>query len=194
MDAATDSGFQDFDVFVLSPAADAEALKRQLAKSSPKFWLVPSQNPRATYRVLWYNFPWGKQVKVDIIVPGTMGHPIFPPSEIIYIDNLPVAPLSFMLAMKLQAWSQRRASGQQRFIAKIPKDRQDITALLAIAKRENSRIFPQDMGNGGGEIIHPYLPSSLIEATKIRLQEYGRHYPSLRRDWEYQGFPVEPDS
>lgn len=160
-----------------------------MVEHNQRLSLVRSKKKGATYKILWYRLPSGKQLKVDILFPGAMDLPIFPTSEIVFIDGLPVAPLSLMLVTKLQAWSQRRASGVARYLAKIPTDRKDVTTLLHIAKRDQSKILPRKKRSAGRS--HAYIPQSLIYDTEIRVAEFVRQYPWLRRSWAFQGFPVE---
>jgi hypothetical protein len=68
---------QDIDIVVLDGGLAPERIKSHLVSVNPSFFLVPSTNPRNTYKVLWYNLSAASSYlrashacKVDILVPG----------------------------------------------------------------------------------------------------------------------------
>jgi len=191
----------DLDVFILSTSWSQEHLKRRVVALNPRFFLVDARNPMATYKVLWYRVSQGTtpsrlassslfrthsswsdvQIKVDLLIPGTMDIPLFPASKITWNAGLPAAPLVLVLLLKLQAWSQHRASIESRFREKQYMDHNDIKMLLSVAHSKGVRILPQATSEA-------YLPQEFIVNSVARVAEHGRVYPGSKNDWARLGF------
>lgn len=65
-----------------------EELKDFLIAYDSRFYLVPSKDPYATYRVLWFKLYTYKDrhldCKVDLLLPGVMNIPSIAPNRIHY--------------------------------------------------------------------------------------------------------------
>src|SRR5258706_6479536 len=167
---------QDLDILILNAPYGQETIKRMLTSANPAFYTVASKTIGATYRVLWYN-PRGSSlflrtdsVKVDILLPGIMDIPSFS-ADYISTNNsrqLPAAPFSIVLLLKLQAWSQHRAAFKAYLNSKQYTDASDLEIIVPLAAANGVRI---------SEAV---LPSSFVEAAKHRVLEYVRNYPSSR--------------
>jgi hypothetical protein len=169
---------QDIDILCLSNFWSQESLKHALVRRNSKFYLVPSRDPTATYQVLWYRHTFSR-IKVDILLPGVMNIPSISPSQIVQRNGLPVAPLSMVFLLKLQAWSQHRASTVSRFVMKQYTDKDDIVRLLPILAQHN--IKPDEDRR---------LPSSFRVAAASRVQAFVRHHPTSREAWDRIGYQV----
>jgi hypothetical protein len=161
-----------------------EDLKRILAAEDDDFRLIPSKNPRNTYKIVWCNVPgsWAKKCKVDILVPGIMNIPAIPDRDIIWFDNraFPSIPLLPLLLLKLQGWDDHRNASFRRpdLIIKQYVDVGDINALLLIAQVKG---------------VHrtdgvPTLPSSFLHAADLRVRQYVQYFPSSANHWRAIGF------
>lgn len=186
-----------------------EDLKRRLVALNPHFYLVDSRTPGATYKVLWYrvsgaqsptpsnypstsmwrsNFSISRQevkIKVDILLPGVMDIPLFPTNKIVHKMGLPAAPLDLLILLKLQAWSQHRASLETRFREKQYVDHRDLQEMLPIAHRQKIRVALQPPADS-------YLSPTFISNTMIRVREHVAMYPRCAEDWARIGFDVQP--
>ena len=170
---------QDVDILCLTDSWDQESLKRALVQRNSNFFLIPARDPLATYKVLWYRGALNSRIKVDILLPGVMNIPAISPSLIVRRDGLPVAPLSLVFLLKLQAWSQHGASSELRFRLKQPMDRVDIQHLLSILERD--RVKPGEDAS---------LPASFRRAAVVRVQEYARKHPDSVERWRRLGYKV----
>jgi hypothetical protein len=170
---------QDVDILCLTNDWDQESLKRTLVRRNSNFFLVPSRDPLATYQVLWYRGALNSRIKVDILLPGVMNIPAISPSRIVHRERLPVAPLSLVFLLKLQAWSQHGASSETRFRLKQPMDEADIRQLLPILERDG--IKPDEDVS---------LPASFRRAAAERVQEYVRRCPNSVVTWRRIGYKV----
>jgi len=78
-----------------------------------------------------------RKVKVDILVPPTdLGIPRILSRDVVYIEGIPVMPLFGLLVMKIQGWSDHRASSRSDFRGKVEEDETDVYALLDQAVME----------------------------------------------------------
>lgn len=203
---------QDLDIFVLSRSYDQEDLKRTIVANNSKFYLLRAKTPGATYKVLWYRFPpvipqpssyssYGnriggrnvvssstKFIKVDILLPGAMDIPIFHRSLITYERqgnyNLPCAPWKLVILLKLQGWSQRRASSVDHYLDKVPMDHDDLVSLLSIAQMRGIKILPLTEDDS-------YMPDDFVENARIRVREHLIAHPEHREDWKELGYDVD---
>lgn len=177
---------QDLDILILNAPYDQETIKRMLTVANPAFYTVASKTIGATYRVLWYNprgwslTPRFDSIKVDILLPGIMDIPSFSANHINTNNSrqLPAAPFSIVLLLKLQAWSQHRAAFKTYLNIKQYTDASDLEVLVPLA------------ATNGVRISEAVLPSSFVEAAKDRVLEYVRHCPSSRTisQWKTIGF------
>ncbi|KAH9970077.1 hypothetical protein BJV74DRAFT_867511 [Russula compacta] len=83
-------------------------------------------------------------VKVDILVPPTLGLPEVYPNDVDFIEGIPVMPLFDLLVMKLQGWWDHRTSTRTDFRAKAPADVRDVLALLDRAETVNVSYDDQE--------------------------------------------------
>lgn len=198
---------QDLDVLILSPKQDPDIIKRQIAAYDPSFEVISSTKDAQTSRpVLWYNFASSpassqtgirptertkdkklrKRIKVDILVPGIMRIPSFPPTLVEEgEDQLPLAPLKLLLLLKVQAWSNHRASEAAQYTNKLVQDRADLQALMTIAKQRGLVILPK-------ENHESYLSKLLIDRARSEVQEYVNMHAESREEWASLGFDVAP--
>ncbi|KAG8681033.1 hypothetical protein FRC08_015883 [Ceratobasidium sp. 394] len=104
---------KDVDLIVLDDdEVSQEEHKEFLVRSDRQFYMVPSRNPEATYRVLWYRTARGSRVKVDVLHPGVMFIPTFNASDITWagmtIDSLTspgISPnISRTLTISMTCW------------------------------------------------------------------------------------------
>jgi len=195
----------DLDIFVLSSVWSQEQLKQRLVELNPRFYLVNARNPMATYKVLWYRVSMAQpssslanlssyrtfsytsrsevKIKVDILLPGAMGIPLFPTEKIIWNAGLPTAPFILVLLLKLQGWFQHRHSTEFRFREKQFTDHQDLQALLGIACSKSVRILPQARSEA-------YLSQDFLVNSLARVAEHIQIHPSCKNDWARLGFGV----
>lgn len=72
-----------------------------------RYYLEPSRKRGATHQILYCRLPgWkidpGRRVKVDILVPPTLGLPDIADTDAVLINNIPVMPIFDLLVMKTQ--------------------------------------------------------------------------------------------
>lgn len=174
---------------------DREVIKSRLATANRSFFLGKSKNPEATYRIVWYKAKDKTKIKVDILTPGVMDIPSFPASQIERLKStldasfhgtvrgLPVAPLSVVLLLKLQAWSDHYNNPEWYFKKQARKDKKDLQYMVPLAAEKG---------------ITPTTDSSLntefLDAAQKRVLEYFKWNPSCssRHGWRKMGFHV-PD-
>ena len=173
---------QDLDILCLTSTYSQESLKDELVRLNPRFYTVASRNPKATYRVLWYHLiETDSCLKVDLLVPGTLDIPEVPLSEIDYtnIYELPCAPMSHLLLLKLQGWIHHGEALAIQYRRKLPQDEEDINGMLKIARRKG--LKPR---------TETYLPQSFLSVAEARVKEYVMSCPNSKEDWAALGFEV----
>ncbi|KZV75030.1 hypothetical protein PENSPDRAFT_731971 [Peniophora sp. CONT] len=175
----------DIDLVVMTVTHTQEDLKRILASEDPNFSLVPSSNPRNTYKVVWYTVPGSyTRVKVDVLLPGVMNIPTITKERFVWFSNntLPSMPLLPLLLLKLQAWDDHRTASLRRMDLREKQhvDVADINVLLPIAKKAGVH---RSEGN--------HLPSSFLDAADRRVRSYVVAYPTSKAHWKALGFVVE---
>lgn len=181
---------QDVDLVVLTNNYDQEELKQLLVDGDGDFYLVPSQNPSATYSILWCRLPSytsGRRgrgraqrgCKVDILVPGVLNIPNVPRRRIKMISGLPVMPLIPLLLLKLQGWSDHRDSRRADMQEKQYVDAEDIQELLEIAVERGQQVWQDNLS---------WMPRSLVWDSEVRVEEFREEYPESMMDWEAIGF------
>ncbi|KAI0356749.1 hypothetical protein OH77DRAFT_163095 [Trametes cingulata] len=176
----------DVDLVVLSNQYTQESLKEILVRENKQFVLVRSRNPRATYRVLWYRILGTyARCKVDILIPGILNVPMVPEEHIVISKAphyLPVMPLIPQLLLKLQGWSDHRASPRSDMQFKQYLDVRDIDALLEIVCNKKLRIDDEDVR---------WVPESMIEDARSTLRRYVLFASTGSvRKWRAIGFDV----
>ena len=135
---------KDVDIIVMTTTYSTEDLKT-FVSATPGFYLRPSQRPGQTYKILFYKLKptmWAnrRSCKVDILVPGIMNIPHVPPEQIVWVNRLPVLPLIVLLLLKLQGWSDHRASTRSDYQQKQYVDIRDLSQLVVTAAREGVRL------------------------------------------------------
>ena len=156
---------------------DTEYLKALLAKGQPKtFYLHAARTPGATYKVLFARLrpllSMKRFCKVDVLIPGVLNIPHIDNFRILRIDGLPVMPLLPLLLLKLQGWSDHRASTRLDMQQKQYVDIRDINQLLQIVveKKEDVRRatwLPQTFVAAGQEMLSRYL--AIVRPASMQL-------------------------
>lgn len=190
---------KDLDILIVNTGDDQETIKRNISYRNSSFYLIPSKKVGQTYKVLWYDkYRSGyisptrasaTSIKVDILLPGIMDIPSFDKRYIARVSHpsrsvtLPTAPLSLVLLLKLQAWSQHRAALEYYYSKEQYKDQRDLDSLVPIA---------------AGKGIQPkndvFLSAEFIIKAETRIKEFlGMYKESLTRSgWSTMGFTVPP--
>ncbi|KAH9984111.1 hypothetical protein BJV77DRAFT_934584, partial [Russula vinacea] len=124
----------DVDI-VVSGQFGAEYIKSVIEQTDNRYYLVKSRIPGATYKKLHCRLPgWktdkGRCVKVDILVPPTLGLPNITESDIYLIGDIPVMSIFDLLVMRTQGWWDHRNSPRRDFQDKVNDDASDILTLL----------------------------------------------------------------
>jgi hypothetical protein len=122
-----------------------------------------------------------RRIKVDIVVPPTLGLPRVKDSETILINDIPVMPIFDLLVMKTQGWWDHRTSLRVDSEAKESADLSDIFALLERAKEEKVSYVDE-----AGEDRHSQEFMDHVRTLVSRfVSVYGRH-----EQWRALQFPV----
>ncbi|TBU47728.1 hypothetical protein BD309DRAFT_951274 [Dichomitus squalens] len=178
----------DVDIVVLSNAYSQETLKEILVRDDSHFYLVGSKNRRATYRVLWYSLSNSSfhrpslDCKVDILIPGILGIPMVPAERVHTIAGLPVMPMIPQLLLKVQGWSDHRASHRSDMQQKQYVDIGDIDELLAIAVAEGADVRAPEC---------KWLPGSMTGVASTRIWSYTlRGSAKSKGQWKQLGFEI----
>jgi hypothetical protein len=162
-----------------------EELKAIVA-SAPEFYLRPSQKPGETYKVLFYRLQpnmWTtrRSCKVDILVPGIMNIPHIPRERIVWINSQPVIPLLVLLLLKLQGWSDHRASTRSDMQQKQYVDIRDINQLVVVAADKEEHL----------DKVSSWVPESFIVRGREHFALFLRIVrPSQTLYWKEIGFDV----
>jgi hypothetical protein len=174
----------DIDIVVLN-GSDAEDIKAYLHGANDRFSLVDSDNPRNTYKKLYYNISWrtGLQCKVDILTPGPEGGlniPKIPIRHVKYMGDpgIPVMPFLPLLILKVQGWYDHRRAARQDLRQKVPQDVQDITELLSMADRSD-RLRHFD-----------WLDDGFIELAYTIIEDFCKKKPGSVASWNFLEFEV----
>ena len=120
-------------------------------------------------------------MKVDILVPPTLGLPEIRSYDVVHIDRIPVMPLFDLLIMKTQGWLDHRNSSRADFRAKESADVADIYALLDRADTENLS-YDDEIDSGRHE-------EDFIDNALYLVRRFAPLYRAHRR-WRRLGFPV----
>ena len=164
---------------VMTSTYGQETLKNFLTQKDSAFYTRPAKSPGATYRVLFYKLlGYHRFCKVDVLVPGTMDIPLIASHRILRINDIPVMPIIALLLLKLQGWSDHRASTRLDMQEKQYVDIRDINQLLQ---------FAVDRGESVQQAT--WLPESFVEAGQERLNKYlTTTRPVSASSWSDIGF------
>lgn len=181
----------DVDLIVLTNTIEQEQIKRLLVSTDNDFFLVPSTNPRANYRVLWYNLdPWdacdgrATRCKVDVLVPGVLSIPNIPPRLICFEQthpDIPLTPFFTLLLLKLRGWWDHLTDHREYMWEKVPFDERDIEELLELAVEEYEVHLQKER----------WLPMWLIEESEERARYFVIHCPDTTDAWSEIGFDLD---
>jgi hypothetical protein len=183
---------QDIDIVVSEDpedpyeSLDPEDIKEQIVLADSRYYLEQSRKRGATYQILYCRLPgWSTDpercVKVDILVPPTLGLPTITDSDIFLIDNIPVMPIFDLLVMKTQGWWDHRNSPRTDFQRKEDNDISDVIALLESAREEEVSYVDE-----AEEDRHSRAFMGHARALANRfIRAYG-----MRREWRALHFPV----
>lgn len=162
---------------------DAEYIKETIVEADDRYFLIPSRQHGATHRKLFCRLPgWHTDrrcVKVDILVPPTLGLPEIYSYDMDLIEGIPVMPLFDLLVMKLQGWWDHRTSTRTDFRAKAPADVGDVLALLDRAETENVSYLDQGYSH----------EEEFMDRAEILVHRFVKVYRGRMR-WRGLGFPV----
>jgi len=175
------------DVDIVVSAEDlgltAEPIKKLIAEEDDRYFLEPSRQRGATHQILYCRLPgWrtdGRRVKVDILVPPTLGLPEVRFYDTVSINDIPVMPLFDLLVMKTQGWRDHRISPRPDFRAKQNDDVDDINALLDSADTENLSYDDE---------IYRH-EQEFIDKALVLVRRFVRVHRG-REQWRRLGFPV----
>lgn len=158
-----------------------EAVKRLIASADATFYLVPSTNPRNTYKILWHRYPSssrpGLAIKVDVLIPPTMNIPFVEPALIINRHKLPIMPLIPQLLLKLQCWDDHRLSRYADKRLKQYTDAGDVKELLKVAMRKGTTVTSET-----------WLSVMFKSQGEWRVKSFVREYPETRDSWSRVGY------
>jgi hypothetical protein len=120
---------------------DPEEIKETIVDVDDRYCLKRSRQRGATHQILYCRLPGWKtdhrlRVKVDILVPPTLGLPEISDMNAILINDISVMPIFDLLEMKMQGWWDHRTSHRSDFHAKESNDILDIFALLERAREK----------------------------------------------------------
>ncbi|THH17233.1 hypothetical protein EW146_g3536 [Bondarzewia mesenterica] len=170
---------QDIDVVIMTTTHTQEEIKRLIVAHDSSYSLVPANNWRNSYKVLWHGSLGGTRCKVDILVPPTLNIPLLSESHIALESDVPVMPLFELVLLKLQGWQDHRFASRHRpdLLAKQHVDVKDINELLVMAANRNVR---REDGR--------WLSPGFIGSSEMRVRTYVRRFPDSRSAWERLGF------
>ncbi|KAF8876858.1 hypothetical protein BD779DRAFT_1415429, partial [Infundibulicybe gibba] len=178
----------DVDLLILQEGMDQEHIKAFLVAGDPAhFFLKPSKDPEATYRVLHYRLGDSMYTaakgtcKVDILVPGILHLPYVDPHRLTWVNNVPLIPFSLLLLQKLQGWDDHRHAEEVFKRVRQEIDVADIRALLSL-----EYIVPL-------RFTRPWLDTTLFseefrELSVARVKDLCAAFPDLAKDWTLLGF------
>ena len=180
---------QDIDIVVSEDPNehfDPEWIKAMIRRADYRYFLKPSTQHGAKYRILYCRLPgWAtdhkRRVKLDILVPPTLGLPKIRASEAIPINGIPVMPVFDLLIMRTQGWWEHRISSRDDFKNKVKNDVYEIFALLKCARKEGvSYVNEVNKRRHSREFI--YNARALVNSF---VHVHGRH-----QRWKTLQFPV----
>jgi hypothetical protein len=183
---------QDIDLIVsedsngIRKELGSEEIKETIVGADGRYFLEPYRRRGATHHILYCRLPgWEtdaeRSIKLDIVVPPTLGLPKIKESEAILINGIPVMPIFDLLVMKTQGWWDHRTSLRVDSEAKESADLSDICALLERAKEEKvSYVDEADEDRHSQEFM-----DHVRTLVSIFVSVYDRH-----EQWRALQFPV----
>lgn len=174
----------DVDIVVMTNLYTTEYIKNMISRN-PGFYLRPSKKPGETYKVLYYRLQPNllydrRSCKVDILIPGIMNIPHISSDRLVWKNTLPVLPILVLLLLKLQGWSDHRASTRSDMQQKQYVDIRDINQLVATAARSGEHISQAF-----------WLPDTFLARGREHLSMYLRIVrPAVTTPWIEIGFDV----
>jgi hypothetical protein len=157
---------------------DAEKIKEAIVGADNRYFLEKSRKVGATHHILYFRLSEaGRRVKVDILVPPSLGLP--KPTMIYLISDFRVMPIFDLLIMKTQGWWDHSTSHRADFRAKGMVDVSDILPLLERAKTE--KVSYVDEANTHSQEFIGHALTLVSRFVRI----YGRH-----QQWRALQFPV----
>lgn len=180
---------------VCTPLAQEEVKKRVAAHNS-RVHLVPSKTPGMNYKVLRYGSEASdspdaglpaKLIKVDVLVAEeNLCVPAIPAARVFRLGEWPLAPLAFLLLLRLQGWSDHRAAELDHHREKTAVDVADLCMHLVPFCLASSFA-------GGGtlwEEAQRYLPEDFLALSRERADTFVAEHPWAYGDWTELGFPL----
>ena len=176
-------------MIVLTQDWDPEDIK-DLLGSAPEFHLVPSTNPKNTYRVLWFSLLTtsntqtdAPRCKVDILTPGLLGIPPIPPRHLSTMSNIPLVPLLPLIFLKLRGWTDHLTSRLPHMQEKTWVDEEDIDEMLCLGvETYGARLETEE--------VKGWMPEWFVEEGKKRAEKYARAFPDSAGWWRRLGVAV----
>jgi hypothetical protein len=177
---------QDLDFLVLSPRLNPLALQMALRRLQPAhFSLKKPRRLNAKFMLLKYRIPGTTyKIKIDLLhsteakveIPQSLR-----PIHFNYVNNLPVAPLYFILYHKLLGWELNlHAREPYKRYKKAPLDHMDIIKLCNMAKRQGVR--PLSKSHMGRLYLHNF---------RQRANRFMDHYGNdTKKVFQQVGFHV----
>ncbi|KAJ7597309.1 hypothetical protein C8J56DRAFT_1041515 [Mycena floridula] len=139
----------DVDLMILDAGSGVgiEEIKNSIVSSNSNFFLTRSQNPLATYQILWFKFSDTIQVRIDILAPGMIDLPPIRPDHLEnspFLSELPVMPFLPALLHKVLAWKAHGNVGTEHGRFKQANDVQDISDMLQLAWKTSRDSWIQE--------------------------------------------------
>ena len=165
---------------------DAASIQKALVKENPQsFYLRRPQDRTATFKKLFYRIPrTSHTIKIDLLLSSeeALETPVaLHSNHFEYRNQIPVAPLHFVLYHKLMGWENRAESEESWKREKANStDYQDIINLCDMSFEEG--LQPLSKSHLGRFYLHnfEYRADSFVE-------NYGRN---ARKRFRKIGFPV----
>ena len=196
---------QDVDIVVLLPLASPvageitlEEIKQLIVdNASSDFYLVPSKNPTATYKILFYvltpahpdpESPQHHACKIDLLFPGMIGIPKRIPAEKIhyedYFPDIPLIPLGVLLLLKVKAWHEYELDGRTHMKEKTKQAEVDVREILDLAVNEYMTQI---------RTVEAWTGWEWVEGMKEPVKKYAARFPDSARLWEEIGMSLKSE-
>ncbi|KAJ2931037.1 hypothetical protein H1R20_g6054, partial [Candolleomyces eurysporus] len=173
---------EQLEVLVLPPASFSESqawLKQHIAQKYPNLfkWKIRKEALFYKYQpkaVLPQRLRRDRRCKVEILLPGTPGQPHLSSSDIVCIDNLPVAPFLTSLLLKLETWADHPSPANARDVRHLVSLVPNLPVWLSRPWRERK------------------LMSEEFQATsEFRVKKFCWFFLETKPIWQMLGFEVE---
>ena len=183
---------QDIDIIVsenpngIRKEMGSEQIKEIIVGADDCYFLEPYRRRGATHHILYCRLPGRetdgeRRIKLDILVPPTLGLPKIKESETILINGIPVMPIFDLLVTKTQGWWDHRTSLRVDAEAKESADVSDIVALLERAKEEKVSYVDEADEDRHSQEFMDHVRTLVSRFVGV----YGRH-----EQWKALRFPV----